>query len=334
MWASSIIFKHMKGPQMQTPVIWKRPGLLFPATFDTIFFDVDGVLIKTTDSFRATDIAVAEYVAGTIHGLGWGKDSGNPLVTLEDVNAFKQAGGYNNDWDMCYLLSSLCTARLREWKGTPLAGRGSQELAALSRAANLQGHGGVEWVDTVIPASARLDYQLIGEIYHEYYWGAEEMQKRFGHPPRFLRDAPGFVHREEMLFSPDLLTRLRKAGIAHLGMITGRVGPEVDSALERLEAYSGGRWWDVVITADNAPKPDPRALQLAIEAAGTLGGLYVGDTADDHDLVINYQAIKKGSDPEILVAMLVHEDEVKVYQQRGADFIIGETEDIISCLPT
>ena len=104
---------------MQTPVIWKRPGLLFPAAFDTIFFDVDGVLIKTTDSFRATDIAVAEYVVGTIHGLDWGKDSGNPLVTLEDVNAFKQAGGYNNDWDMCYLLSSLCTARLREWKGSP-----------------------------------------------------------------------------------------------------------------------------------------------------------------------------------------------------------------------
>jgi phosphoglycolate phosphatase-like HAD superfamily hydrolase len=318
---------------MQTPVIWKRPDLLFPSTFDTIFFDVDGVLIKTTDSFRATDIAAAEYVAGTIHGLDWGQDRGNPLVTLEDVNAFKQAGGYNNDWDMCYLLSSLCTARLREWKGTPLAGRSSQEWAALSRAANLQGHGGAEWVDTVIPASARLDYDLIGEIYHEYYWGAEEMQKRFGHPPRFLRDAPGFVRREEMLFSPDLLTRLRKAGIAHLGMITGRVGPEVDSALERMEAYCGARWWDVVISADKAPKPDPRALQLAIQAVGTRGGLYVGDTADDHDLVINYQAIKAGSDPEILVAMLVHEEEVKVYQQRGADFIIGEAEDIMSCLP-
>jgi phosphoglycolate phosphatase-like HAD superfamily hydrolase len=89
----------------------------------------------------------------------------------------------------------------------------------------------------------------------------------------------------------------------------------------------------VVISADKAPKPDPRALQLAIQAVGTRGGLYVGDTADDHDLVINYQAIKAGSDPEILVAMLVHEEEVKVYQQRGADFIIGEAEDIMSCLP-
>jgi phosphoglycolate phosphatase-like HAD superfamily hydrolase len=30
--------------------------------FNTILFDVDGVLIKTIDSFHATDIATTEYV--------------------------------------------------------------------------------------------------------------------------------------------------------------------------------------------------------------------------------------------------------------------------------
>ncbi len=44
---------------METPVIWKRPDLQFPTPFDTILFDVDGVLIKTIDSFHATDIATA-----------------------------------------------------------------------------------------------------------------------------------------------------------------------------------------------------------------------------------------------------------------------------------
>ena len=318
---------------MQISVLWRRPDVLFPSTFDTIFFDIDGVLINTAVSFRATDIAVTEYVVGTIHGLDWGKEHGNHLVTIEDVNAFKQAGGYNNDWDMCYLLAALCTARLREWKGTPLAERSSREWAALSRAANLQGHGGAEWVDAVIPASARLDYHFIGDLYHEYYWGADEMRKRFGHPPRYLKGAPGFVHREEMLFSPDLPARLRQAGVRHLGMITGRVGPEADSALERIEAHCGERWWEVIISADLCPKPDPRAMQFAINTVGTRGGLYVGDTADDHDLVINYQATKKAGDPEIVAAMLVYEDEVEVYQQRGADFIIGEAEDLLACLP-
>lgn len=318
---------------MQTSVTWRRPDLLFPPLLDTIFFDVDGVLIRTIDSFHATDIAVAEYVAGTIHGLDWGQDEGKALVTMEDVNAFKQAGGYNNDWDMCYLLASLCTARLREWKGTALAARSSQEWADLSRAAQLEGHGGVEWVNEVIPASARLDYGMIGDLYHEYYWGASQLKQRFGHPPRYLPDAPGFVYREEMLYAPDFPTQLRRAGVRYLGMITGRVGPEVDSALERMEAYSGGCWWDVVVSADSCPKPDPRALQMAISAVGSKGGLYIGDTADDHDLVVNYQAVRQADEPVILAVMLVQEDEVRVYQERGTDFIVAGVEDIVGCLP-
>jgi HAD superfamily phosphatase len=314
---------------MNNAVIWKRPDLCFPPALDTIFFDVDGVLIKTIDSFHATDIAVAEYVAGTIHGLDWGQHEGKALVTFRDVEAFKQAGGYNNDWDMCYLLSSLSTARLREWQETPLAEYTIQQWAALSRAANLAGHGGREWVDTVIPASARLDYRMVGDLYHEYYWGAAEMPKRFGHPPRYLHDAPGLVHREEMLYSPDFPRRLRKVGINHLGIITGRVGPEVDSAVERMEAYSGERWWDVIVSADTCAKPNPRALQMAIEAVSARGGLFIGDTADDHDLVRHYLAGKTPEQPPILAAMLINEGEDELYQQRGVDLIVRSVEDLL-----
>ncbi len=318
---------------MLTRVFWKRPDLKFPVPFDTIFFDVDGVLIKTIDSFHATDIAVAEYIVGTIQGLDWGQREGKPLLTLDNVAVFKQAGGYNNDWDMCYLLATLYTARLREWKGTPLAERSIGEWAALSRAANVQGHGGMEWVREVMPASAQLDYDIIGNIYHEFYWGAEEYKKRFGEAPHYLPDFPGFVHTEEMLYPPDLPKRLRETGISKLGMITGRVGPEVDSALERMEAYSGERWWDVVISADICPKPDPRALRLAIDAVGAKGGLYIGDTADDLDLVLNYAAVRKEDEPEILAGMLVSMDEVLMYQERGADFIVGLVVDVLDCLP-
>ncbi len=310
-------------------MIWEKPDLCFPSPFDTIFFDVDGVLIKTSESFRATDIAVAEYVAGTMFGLDWGQHEGKPLVTLADVNAFKQAGGYNNDWNMCYLLASLFTARLREWHGTPLAERSISKWAALSRAANLQGHGGTGWVNKVVPASARPDYTMIGDLYHEYYWGAGEYKRRFGIPPRFLPNWPGFIHRETMLYAPDFPDRLRTSGIQHLGMITGRVGPEVVSAVERMQAYSGKRWWDTIVSARECPKPDPRALRLAIDAVHAHNGMYIGDTADDHDLVINYSALRKPSDPTVLAVMLVHDDEIPVYQQRGADIIISAVEDVL-----
>src|SRR5215475_11791811 len=146
---------------MTMSTIWLRPDLQTPQAFDTIFFDVDGVLIKTTNSFRTTNILVTEYVVGKLRGLDWGQNDGKALVTMADVEAFKQAGGFNDDRNMCYLLSSLFTARLREWSGTSLAERGITEWAALSRAAHLQGHGGLAWVDSVIPASARLDYTLL-----------------------------------------------------------------------------------------------------------------------------------------------------------------------------
>ena len=319
---------------MHNTSIWKRPDLKFPQPFDTIFFDVDGILIDTLQSFHATDIAVAEYVTGTLNRLDWGQSTGQRAFTFQDIDAFKQAGGYNNDWDMCYLLAALSTARLREWKDNrDLAVRSTQEWAALSRAANLQGHGGLEWVQNTFPASALPDYALIGDIYHEYYWGATEMSRRFGREPRYLPDAEGLVHHEEMLYTPDFFARLRIAGVQHMGMITGRVGPEVDSALERMEAYSGERWWEVVIAADTCPKPDPQALRMAIQATGACGGLYIGDTADDADLVRYYRASKHEEESEILSAMRVPLEEIELYKQRGVDFIVQTVEDLLECLP-
>jgi|SRR5579859_2874593 len=313
---------------MATSTIWLRPDLQVPPIFDTVFFDVDGVLIRTTSSFRTTDILVTEYVVGKLQGLDWGRDDGKVLVTMDDVEAFKQAGGYNDDRDMCYLLSALFTARHREWLGTPLAERSTIEWATLSRAAHLQGHGGRAWVDSAIPASARLDYALIESLYHETYWGANEYRKRFGREPRYLPDFAGLVQNEEMLFQPDLFSHLRNAGIVHMGLITGRIGPEVDSALERLEAYSAERWWQVVVAADQYAKPDPRALRYAIAQVDTCGGLYIGDTADDFDLVRLYRESQCANEPPMLAAMVAQKSEVALYQQRGADLIVSSVEDL------
>jgi HAD superfamily phosphatase len=313
---------------MTTSTLWVRPDLQYPSAFDTIFFDIDGVLIKTTNSFRLTGIAVAEYAVGTLLGLDWGQCEGKALVTITDVNAFKQAGGFNNDWDMSYLLVSLCTARLREWKGSSLAERTSEEWAALARTAHLQGHGGIEWVNTVIPASARANRQLVGDLYRQIYWGASEYRERFGLEPQYMLDFAGFVWNEEMLYQPDLFTRLRSIGIAHTGLITGRVGPEVDSALERLHAYSNESWWQVVVAADLYAKPDPHALRHAIASVGTQGGLYIGDTADDFDLVRLYRETQTSDEPPILAAVVAHGPDVAIYQQRGADLIVSSVEQL------
>jgi|SRR5581483_10973075 len=319
---------------MSSLVFWQRADVQLPGPIDTIFFDLDGTLIKTVNSFHAADIAAAEFVVGRLNGLDWGQDEGRVLLTHDDLLAFKQAGGYNNDWDMCYLLAALCTARLREWHGSALAGRGYSEWAALSRAANEEGSGGLAWVRSVVPASALPDYAAIGEIYRELYWGAAELRRRYGHTARYLPDFPGYIRNEEPFCTPDFFRGLRQLGLRHMGIITGRIGPEVDVALEMLERYSGERWWEVVIPADLAAKPDPRALRLALAAISepVVGALYVGDTADDLDVVLNYRAARQAGEPPILAVSLVYPEEAALYQQRGTDFVISHINTIVRCL--
>lgn len=322
---------------MQTPVIWKRPDLRLPQPFDSIFFDVDGVLIRTTNSFRIANIATTEYVVSELYGLNWGQEEGKSLVTLNDIELFKQAGGFNSDWDMCYLLISLSTARLREWRVSSLREVTTEEWAVLARKASLQGRSGRSWVDETFPANAQPVYDQVVEIFNEFYWGTDELKRRFGHAPRYVSYSEGFVHKEEMLYAPDFFSRLRKAGIRHLGMITGRVGVEVESAVERMEAYSGERWWDVIISADSYLKPNPQALRAAINAVGGRGGLYIGDTADDFDLVRRYESERNDGDgeiePAILAAMVVQASDEALYKQRGADVLVRSVEDLLALLP-
>jgi HAD superfamily phosphatase len=324
----------MKGNvnDMSMSSIWRRTDLQLPPVFDTIFFDVDGVLIRTTGSFRAADIAVAEYVVGTLHGLDWGQNEGHALVTVSDIEAFKQAGGFNDDFTLSYLLAGLFTARLREWRDSSLGEQSIVEWAARARESQLRGQGGRVWADEVIPASARQDFEVIRDLHIEYYWGVRELRKRFGREPRYLPEAEGLVRSEEWLFAPDFFARLRASGISHLGMITGRVGPEVDSALERLWAYCGEQWWDVVVPATEYVKPDPQALRHAIAAVGARGGLFIGDTADDLDLVLNYHARQQDGEPPMLAAMIADGAVAELYQQRGADFVVDGVEDLLMCL--
>jgi phosphoglycolate phosphatase-like HAD superfamily hydrolase len=320
---------------MTSSFFWQRPNLIVPSDLDTILFDIDNTLLQTVDSFHATDIATAEYVAGVLHGLDWGQAAGQKLLTHDDVQAFKQAGGYNNDWDMCYMLAALCVARLREWCGTELAARSYADWAALSYAANLQGRGGLTWVRDTIPSSALPDYELVGQIYREFYWGAKDLFDRYGQLAHFIPNFPGFARTEKPFCPPDFFARLRTSGIRHMGIITGRVGPEVDAALEMLEEHSGERWWQVVIPADLMPKPDPRALQMALAglASPPQAALYIGDTADDLALVLNYRAVKQANEPEVLAVSVASPEERELYMRRGADYVVGDVNKITSCLP-
>ncbi len=76
---------------------------------EIVIFDMDGVLIDVSKSYRETiKKTVAIYLKKAL-GL---KGDGKSLVTDDDIVMFKEIGGLNNDWDvttgfLCYFVTLL-----------------------------------------------------------------------------------------------------------------------------------------------------------------------------------------------------------------------------------
>jgi len=95
-----------------------------PLPLDALIFDMDGVLVDVSRSYR-------EVIRRTAHlylsdCLGW-KLGRTPPVTQEIISLFKFAGGFNNDWELtsALLLSVISgvqvppLSRTREFPGIP-----------------------------------------------------------------------------------------------------------------------------------------------------------------------------------------------------------------------
>lgn len=347
-----------------TDEIWVRPGLTRAAFFDgahrdseggparihTALFDVDGVLIDTRRSYRLSVIAASERLVRGVNGL---TDAPSPMVTPEDVALFKLAGGFNSDWDATQLFAALWTARLREWRGQPEADVPLAEWAARASAAARAGRGGVTWLRETVPSSAIPADDVARWAHDEYYWGAELAWEIYGHSPLYAPEAVGFVHNEELLLDDALLPELRRRGVTQLGLITGRVGPEVGRAVGRIvggcgvvegDAADGPVWFEsehgrspfgCIVPATIFAKPDPRALVYAVEALGLQPAVYVGDTADDLDLVLRYRREQRTARPElppVLAVTIAAGADAEEYRRRGADVILSSVRKLPAAL--
>ncbi|MEO7001388.1 MAG: hypothetical protein ABI068_06280 [Ktedonobacterales bacterium] len=323
-------------------MFWIRPDLAhLPALgklaragkwLDAALFDIDGVLIDTSASYRRSVIAATERLTRLILGepLDTSALPDTSRVTTADVIHFKLAGGFNNDWYLTQALTALCVARAREWRGQPEAACTLAEWAALAAEATHQGRGGVVWLHATVPASAIPDLGVARWAHDECYWGADLVRDLYGHTPLYAPAAPGVVQNERMLLEPALLPALRVQGIRHFGVITGRIPPEVAYVLRRLTAASGlledelvsasdvqveriidvaggavggvdamapppafGRSpFSLILTGVHYSKPNPLALAHALRDLNAWAALYSGDTTDDLDLVLRYRAME------------------------------------------
>lgn len=215
---------------------------------DGIIFDIDGVLIDVTKSFRKVCKITARYVLKN-------KYNRTVNVTDEDVKEMKSIPGFNNDWDLSFALTKLF-------------------LSGITRK---------DFKTKVFKVSDKVkqstEYLEIRDVFETFYWGSEIF------PDLRKKNAPfifkkGLVNNESLLINRHLLKLLAKK--YKLGIASGR------TKFETLFAFKKFKILDFfpekyLVTDDDTTlkKPNPAPLLEAKKRMEVKKPIYIGDTVND-----------------------------------------------------
>ena len=229
---------------------------------DAVVLDIDGVLVDVADSYRRAILESVDRVCGK-------------PIDPDAVQAFKDAGGFNNDWELTDAAALFVLAR-RE-------GLRMDVDEFTDRVGDLGGGlGAAKEVVGDLPrvAQARVrdqwDRDALRETFQALYLGDELYRELEGGEPPF--EADGYIHDEPTLVAPETIADLTER--FDVGVLTGRPAAEADIALERvgLDVPEDRRF-----TMDDweEGKPHPRALVELAERFDAERVAFAGDTLDD-----------------------------------------------------
>jgi phosphoglycolate phosphatase-like HAD superfamily hydrolase len=274
-----------------------------------IVFDMDGVLIDVSQSYRATVRQTAALFWASARSAERLPD---PLFPLTDLARVKQSGGLNNDWDLTYLVINLLSTRLQITNSSrnadpwlrfretiancdvaPLVDFLETAEHPLTELLQRQGHPEHPFVKSLYRGDVGSG-NVIKQIFQEIYLGPQLFESTYTFLPA-LYAGQGFIHREKFLIDSALLAQLADRHI--LAVVTGRLR---DEAFYPLDLHGLCSYFRVVMTLDDClaeqtrirhetgqsvslSKPHPFMLD-AIAAnigPGVSERYYIGDMPDD-----------------------------------------------------
>jgi len=257
---------------------------------EIIVFDIDGVLIDTSRSFRCAVSRTVQYYITEILGY---RDTGI-LIKPEEVQLFKLAGGFNDDW---ILSQSAILFFLYKGLKYKLSDTGSIRLAPpglieFTDAISSYKDGGLEKTRRYLAdldgnilnkAEESLDRSLVIRIFQEIYAGSGYVKRLYGIEP-LLGKEEGLWKNERVILDKNLLLN-----DVFYGIYTGRTASETQLALEilKLDIPSGA----IVTMGSSIVKPDPKGLEIIREYYKKNILAFVGDSMDDVLSAINAKAI-------------------------------------------
>jgi len=280
---------------------------------DTVVLDVDGVLVDVAESYRRAVVESVERLYGD-------------TLAREDLQPFKDAGGFNNDWELSDAVALYVLARERG-----LAADVAGFTAAI--AANGTGLAGARATirdtlgdDAADEIEAEWDPDALRETFQALYLGAELYRDIEGGEPPF--EAPGFIHDEPVILTEATVEALTER--YPVCVLTGRPAAEADIALDRvgLDVAADRRF-----TMDDweEGKPHPRALVTLAERTDADAVAFVGDTLDDVRTAVNADR-EDGSTAYygigVLTGGLTGDDGRAKYADAGASAVVESVNDL------
>ncbi len=252
---------------------------------DVLIFDMDGVLIEVSRSYRKTIQRTVQIYFETCLGVARSRGA---WITNEEISLFKSVGGFNNDWDLTsglllYLLSLSDIAPLRKLKRfssiqetlsylTKKSSRSRpghafratrKHLLSFLEKLKTSGGGlrgirrvlGTPWQGWVYGMGDLGKENLVKRIFQELYLG-KQFTPCYRLRPIFYR-GEGLYKQERLLISKEILSSLRRK--VRLGIASGRPRFEAELALERFRLRP---YFNSVVTMDESMAQENRIFRV------------------------------------------------------------------------
>ncbi|MXR52792.1 TIGR01548 family HAD-type hydrolase [Halovenus sp. WSH3] len=281
-----------------------------------VVLDIDGVLVDVDNSYRR---AVIETIAEIY----------DTKIDRETIQRFKDAGGFNNDWELTDAIGLFVLAReegaeltMEQYIDT-IAGTGGGLSAAQAAIG-----------ESLPPAERELvlatwDPERHREVFQQLYLGDELYRELEGGEPAGGEE--GFIHDEPVLVDSATLSTLTDR--YEVGVLTGRPAAEAEIALERVGLELPD---EHVMTMDDweGGKPDPEALITLAERFGVDSVAFAGDTLDDVRTARNAE----GADDRtyygigVLTGGLSGETGREKFERAGADEVLDSVTELPALL--
>ena len=277
-----------------------------------LIFDMDGVLIDVSSSYRETVRRVIAIFFERFLGVeSFKKDT----IGLQEVADIKTLGGLNNDWDLTLsILNSILfyITGGRKFYLEKVKGQGSgwcwkNDAGKLVKKPTInedllgdltfRGKEGIfvdiyrRWKEKGGGVYVRGDGEVLGgdivkRIFQEVYLGEDLFKKHYGVSSEYYTGY-GLIDRETLIPDPHIVFNLSHN--CHLAIVTGRPRDEAIYPLEKFRIYEV---FECIITEDDIQeaggthlrKPDPFSILKCIECFPSISSgdiYYIGDMPDD-----------------------------------------------------